>query len=72
MVAGCLTGPDKGVVQILRDGEVVSTLKPKLDLGLSQFEHIHNAAGVVVGGKLYVLCYGWNPGCYAVLEHVKE
>ncbi|QDT67983.1 hypothetical protein MalM25_08920 [Planctomycetes bacterium MalM25] len=72
MVAGCLTGPDKGVVQILRDGKVVSTLRPKNDLGLSQFEHIHNAAGVSVNGKLYVLCYGWNPGCYAVLEHVAE
>ncbi len=72
MVAGCLTGPDKGVVQILRDGKVVSTLRPMIDLGLNQFRHIHNAAGVTVDGKLYVLCYGWNPGCYAVLEHVAE
>lgn len=74
MVVGCLVGPDKspGVVQIVRDGEVVSTLKPKEDLGIEPFQHIHNAAGVVVDGKLYVLCYGWNPGCYAVLEHVAE
>lgn len=74
MIAGCLRGPKwgVGVVQILRDGEVVSTLNPKEDLGLDQFEHIHNAIGVVVEGKLFVLCYGWNPGCYAVLEHVAE
>ncbi|QDT67984.1 NHL repeat protein [Planctomycetes bacterium MalM25] len=85
MVVGCLVGPkdggtDKndrptrsnGVVQILRDGEVVSTLDLKNDLGLDQFRHVHNAAGVVRDGKLYVLCYGWNPGCYAVLEHVVE
>lgn len=72
MVAGCLTGPDKGVVQILRDGKVVSSLRPLMDLGLSQFRHVHNAAAVTVDGKLYVLCYGWNPGCYAVLEHVTE
>ena len=72
MIAGCLTGPDKGVVQILRDGKVVSTLKPKLDLGLEQFNHVHNAAGVVVNGKLFILCYGWNPGCYAVLEHITQ
>lgn len=72
MVAGCLTGPDQGVVQILRDGEVVSTLRPLKDLGLNQFRHVHNAAGVVVDGKLYVLCYGWNPGCYAVLEHLTD
>lgn len=74
MVAGCLKGKDgtAGVVQLLRDGKVVSTLKPKDDLGLDQFDHIHNAVGVVVDGKLFVLCYGWNPGCYAVLEHVAE
>lgn len=73
-VAGCLRGPNwgPGVVGILRGDQTVSVLKPKEDLGLSQFDHIHNAAGVVVDGKLYILCYGWNPGCYAVLEHVAE
>lgn len=75
MVAGCLKsggGAEPGFVQLLRDGKVVSTLKPKVDLGIEEFQHIHNAAGVVVDGKLFVLCYGWNPGCYAVLEHVAE
>lgn len=74
MIAGCLRGPKGGVgvVQILRDGEVVSTLNLKEDLGLDQFQHVHNAIGVVFEGKLFVLCYGWNPGCYAVLEHVAE
>ncbi|TWT96187.1 hypothetical protein Pla108_32750 [Botrimarina colliarenosi] len=75
LVAGCLKsggGAEPGFVQILRDGKVVSTLKPKIDLGIELFQHIHNAAGVVVDGKLFVLCYGWNPGCYAVLEHVTE
>lgn len=72
MIVGCLTSPDDGVVKILKDGKVVSTLKPKKDLGLNQFKHIHNAAGVTVDGKLYVLCYGWNPGCYAVLEHITD
>ncbi|MEO1495669.1 MAG: hypothetical protein AAFV43_00805 [Planctomycetota bacterium] len=71
-VVGCLRGPQNtsGVVQIVQDGEVVSTLRPKADLSLDAFEHIHNAVGVVVDEKLFVLCYGWNPGCYAVLEHV--
>ena len=74
MVAGCLKGADgdPGVVHLLQDEEIVSTLRPKLDLGLNLFDHVHNAIGVVVDGKLYILCYGWNPGCYAVLEHVKE
>ncbi|MEN0110347.1 MAG: hypothetical protein AAF805_06450 [Planctomycetota bacterium] len=73
-VVGCLRGPGNtaGVVQMIRDGEVVSSLRPKADLGLEEFEHIHNAIGVVVDGQLFVLCYGWNPGCYAVLQHVAE
>ena len=76
MVVGCLRGEGNtaGVVQLLRKIEnkwtVVSTLQLKKELGLEAFEHIHNAAGIVVDGKLYILCYGWNPGCYAVLEHI--
>ena len=78
--AGTLTFqwlPDKGdlivhEISILRDGEVVSTLRPKADLGIEAFQHVHNAVGVVTGGQLYVLCYGWNPGCYAVLELVVD
>lgn len=27
---------------------------------------------LVVDGRLFVLCYGWNPGAYAVLECVSE
>ena len=72
IVAGCLRaeGDEPGVVHLIRGREIVSTLRPKLDLGLDEFEHIHNAAGLVVDGRLFVLCYGWNPGCYAVLEAV--
>jgi hypothetical protein len=72
MVVGCLSSPENGVVKILQDGKVVSTLKPLKDLGLDQFKHIHNAIGIVVDNRLFVLCYGWNPGCYAVLEHIAE
>ena len=73
-VVGCLTSGDEqpGVVKLVLGDRVVSTLCPKQDLGVQAFDHIHNAAGVVVDGKLYVLCYGWNPGCYAVLEHIAE
>ncbi|TWT48508.1 hypothetical protein [Botrimarina hoheduenensis] len=73
MIVGCLVGDNEpGLVQILRDGRVVATLRPAVDLGLDVFRHIHNAAGIVVEGKLYVLCYGWNPGCFAVLEAVSR
>jgi hypothetical protein len=71
VVVGCLVGPngEPGVVQLVRGDKVVSTIRPKVDLGLDQFQHVHNATGVVVDGKLHLLVYGWNPGCYAVLEH---
>ncbi len=73
-VVPCLRGKgdSAGVVLLMHGEQIVATLKPKDDLGLEQFEHIHNAIGVVVDGKLHVLCYGWSPGCYAVLEHIAE
>ena len=72
MIAVCLRaeGDAPGVVHVIRGRQIVSTLRPKLDLGLEEFEHIHSAAGVVVDDRLFVLCYGWNPGGYALLEMV--
>lgn len=74
MIAGCLKGAEAtpGVVHLLINRKIVSTLRPKRDLGLEQFHHIHSATGTIVDGRLFVLCYGWNPGCYAVLQHVNE
>lgn len=73
-VVPCLRGPNwsAGVIKLYRDDHIVATLKPKKDLGLESFQHIHHAIGTVVEGKLFILCYGWNPGCYAVLEQVSE
>lgn len=73
-VVPCLRGPNwsPGVVKLFRGDEIVSTIRPKEDLGLEPFQHIHHAIGVVVDEKLFILCYGWNPGCYAVLELVVE
>ena len=53
LVAGCLKGEDErpGVVHLLRDKKIVSTLRPKEDLGLEAFQHIHNAIAVVVDGS---------------------
>ncbi len=75
MVVGCLHGPDreKGApVYILENDEVVSTIMPKEELGLENFQHIHNATGVMLDGKLYVIAQAWNPGDFAVLEQVKD
>lgn len=75
-VVGCLNGPEgktPAPVYILdREGSVISTLKPKEDLGLDLFTHVHNAAWHAVGSgaerKIFILCQAWNPGGFAVLE----
>lgn len=78
-VIGCLKGPGgktpAPVYIVDKEGEVVSTVKPKEDLGLRLFTHIHNVVWHVVGDgdarKVYLLCQAWNPGAFAVLEQVK-
>lgn len=75
MIVGCLHGPDheKGApVYILENDQVVSTILPKEELGLENFQHIHNATGVMLDDKLYVIAQAWNPGDFAVLEQVKD
>ncbi len=75
-LVGCLEGPDKKqaapVYIVNRDGSIVSTVKPKDDLGLGLFTHVHNAAWHAVGSgdgkKTYLLVQAWNPGGFAVLE----
>lgn len=73
MIAPCLRGKDNspGLVHIFDGEKIISTIRPKVELGLEAFEHVHDATAVIVEDKLYILCYGWNPGCFAVLEHVK-
>ena len=72
-VVGCLHGPDrsKGApIYILKDDKVVSTIMPKEDLGLKNFQHIHNAVLVEREGKLFIIAQAWNPGDFAILEQV--
>lgn len=69
----CLHGKDreKGApAYILRDGEVVSTIMPKHELGLERFQHIHNGVIVNRNGRWYVILQAWNPGDFVVLEQV--
>lgn len=44
---------------------------PKEELGLANFQHIHNATIVKRNGKLYIIAQAWNPGDFAILEQVK-
>ena len=72
-VVGSLHGPDrsKGApIYVLENDTLISTIMPKEDLGLKNFQHIHNAVLREYGGKLYVIAQAWNPGDFAILEQV--
>jgi hypothetical protein len=72
-VIGALHGPDrsKGApIYILEKDQVVSTIMAKEELGLENFQHIHNAVMRKVGNKYYVIAQAWNPGDFAILEQV--
>jgi hypothetical protein len=51
--------------------EVVSTIRPKEDLGIELADHIHNAVWYESGGRLFLVCQAWNPGHYFVLAQVQ-
>lgn len=70
-----LDGPDKtkgAPIYVLENDQVISTILPKEELGLANFQHIHNAVFNEVGGKMYIIAQSWNPGDFAVLEQVTE
>lgn len=78
-VVGCLKGEGgaPGEVYILDpQGKVVSCIKPKVDLGLSEgnqnVQHVHNASWTKVGDTVFLLVYAWNPGGFVVLERVSK
>lgn len=72
-VVGSLHGPDRGKgapIYLLENDQLVSTIMPKEDLGLKNFQHVHNAMVKKLNGKLYIVAQAWNPGDFAVLEQV--
>jgi len=50
--------------------EVLSTIRPKEDLGIELVQHLHNVIPHVYNDNLYLVCQAWNPGFYFVLERV--
>jgi hypothetical protein len=50
--------------------EVLSTIRPKEELGIELAQHLHNVVWYAHGGHLYLLCQSWNPGYYFVLERI--
>ena len=69
-LAPCLNGPNNspGPIYVinLKTKAIVSTIRPKEELGYTEAQHIHDACWYVrgKGGKreLYVLFTNWNPG----------
>ena len=48
--------------------EVISTIRPKEELGIELADHIHNVIWYEYNGSLFLVCQAWNPGHYFVLE----
>ena len=73
-LVGALHGPDraKGApIYLLENDKVISTVMAKEDLGLANFQHIHNAVFKKLNGKIYIIAQAWNPGDFAILEQVQ-
>ena len=41
--------------------ELVSTIRPKEELGVELADHIHNTVWYEHGGQLYLICQAWIP-----------
>jgi hypothetical protein len=48
--------------------EVLSTIRPKEDLGVELAQHLHNVVWHTVADQLYLVCQSWNPGYFFVLQ----
>ncbi|MGE4620420.1 MAG: sialate O-acetylesterase [Planctomycetota bacterium] len=80
-VVGCLKGAGGSTpapIHLLKDGNLVSTLKLQEDLGLEGWTHVHNAAIRLLtdpenlgAPRVVIIASGWNPGRIAVLEQVR-
>ncbi|MCC7359566.1 MAG: hypothetical protein IT317_08825 [Anaerolineales bacterium] len=51
--------------------QVISTIRPKEDLGIELADHIHNVIWHQHNGQLYLVAQAWNPGWYFVLGLVR-
>lgn len=76
-VIGCLYGtdPEKTLpapIYIVDADtfEILSTVQPKVELGVELAQRLHNVVWHVHNGNLFLICQSWNPGFYFVLERV--
>lgn len=62
---------DKGAAIYIVDMKtlkIVSTIRPKDELGLDKFRHLHNVLATVDKGVVTLFCQAWNGGDFAVLQ----
>ena len=74
-VIGCLRDPveDRPAPIYIIDAEsyeLLSTVRPKEELGVDLAQHLHNVALHIHDGQVYLVCQAWNPGHYFVLQRV--
>lgn len=50
--------------------QIVATVKPRDELDLESFFHLHNVFPVVDDGRITLFCQAWSPGDFAVLRQV--
>ena len=65
---------DKGAAVFIVDMstlKIVSTIKPKDELGLVKFTHLHNVFPTVDAEGVTLFCQSWNPGDFAILRQTK-
>ena len=72
-VIGCLQDPEDGrpaPIYIIdaQTYELLSTIRPKEDLGIELAQHLHNVVFHLNDDQLYLVCQAWNPGHYFVLQ----
>ena len=48
--------------------QVISTIRPKEELGVELADHIHNTVWYEYQGNVFLICQAWNPGHYFVLK----
>jgi hypothetical protein len=76
-VVGSLDDPIKGrpaPIYILdaTTYAVISTIRPKEDLGIERADHLHNVVWHEHNGQLFLICQSWNPGYYFALALVGQ
>lgn len=74
-VIGCLRDPQEGrpapiYIFDVENYELLSTIRPKEELGIELAQHLHNVVLHQQGNDLYLVCQAWNPGHYFVLQLV--